>query len=723
MKNSRILVAILMLFSASAFSQTSEEDVNVYEMSLEDLMDIVIVSASRQEESSFDVPVSSFVVSKSEIELMGATSIPDALRIVPGLIVREISNGTYDVSIRGGIDGFPAYNFSTVNTSILVMIDNRPVFSSLQGGTYWQNLPVGLAEVERIEVVHGPSSALYGPNAVSGVINIITTTPEEVGTYVRANLQGGLTSRVASAVIGKKFNDKFSVDVAANYENRNRFEDTYYNPRSETYELIEEMTTNSIADDSELRFPYPDRSIDKFGATANLRYDHSSDVNFALSASTNNNMALNPLSAGLAISNYSNSSSNIYLKGNLKDLSIQGSFLKGTQGLTGDQTINHYNYQNTDLYVDYNLSVLDGKLNIRPAISYQSAYANDLEYTLDVGENGTFNGEGTINNYAGSLKLDIKPMENLRLILAGRYDQFNYPDEGVLSYQAILNYKIADAHLLRLQTSKSSNGSFLLPTLINTVSPIGPGMTLTLNGNNNLALLSNTVYEVGYRTKVLDNTVLDITAFSQRFDNFYSLILHTPTFDPTTNTVDFGFFNENLPLQVNQQGVTFALQTNFLDQKIQFRPNITIQRSDAVDYSPYYNMQGAYDQPQFGYTLDGHRDDVEDIDVDFTPSVFGGLNIIGRPTSKLSIDLSGYYYGASTLHTQAESSFTTGAITNQPASSISGKFIMNANVNYNLANWASVFVNARNFTNQSAAEGFGTDRLGTSVMLGLKINY
>ena len=71
------------------------------------------------------------------------------------------------------------------------MIDNRPVFSSLQGGTYWQNLPVGIAEIDRIEIVHGPSSPLYGPNAVSGVINIITKRPKEIGTYVSTDVQGG----------------------------------------------------------------------------------------------------------------------------------------------------------------------------------------------------------------------------------------------------------------------------------------------------------------------------------------------------------------------------------------------------------------------------------------------------------------------------------------------------------------------------------------------------
>lgn len=178
---------------------------NILNMSLEEMMNVKIVSASRKEEKNFDSPSSSCVLTQQEIAVSGSTSIPDALKLCPGILVRELSNGTYDVSIRGGIDGYPAYNYSISNYSILVMIDNRPVFSSFQGGTFWQNLPVGLAEIERIEVVYGPSSPLYGPNAVSGVINIITKRPKDANEiYTNAQVQAGPQMVLGTAVVEKK---------------------------------------------------------------------------------------------------------------------------------------------------------------------------------------------------------------------------------------------------------------------------------------------------------------------------------------------------------------------------------------------------------------------------------------------------------------------------------------------------------------------------------------
>ena len=113
------------------------------------------------------------------------------------------------MSLRGGIDGYPAYNYSYINSTILVMIDNRPVFSSLQGGTYWQNLPVNITDIERIEIVHGPSSPLYGPNAVSGVINIITSNTNIEDIHTNTNIGIGNVTSIVSTNIGKKINDKF----------------------------------------------------------------------------------------------------------------------------------------------------------------------------------------------------------------------------------------------------------------------------------------------------------------------------------------------------------------------------------------------------------------------------------------------------------------------------------------------------------------------------------
>ena len=90
------------------------------------------------------------------------------------MIVREQSNGNYDIYLRGMDNVPPNAPFEGNSTTTLVMIDNRPIYSYLKGGTFWETFPVDINDVEKIEVIRGPAAALYGPNAVNGVINIIT---------------------------------------------------------------------------------------------------------------------------------------------------------------------------------------------------------------------------------------------------------------------------------------------------------------------------------------------------------------------------------------------------------------------------------------------------------------------------------------------------------------------------------------------------------------------
>lgn len=693
-------------------------------MSMEDLLNVKIISASRKEEKSFDAPVSSFVISKTEIELSGATNIPEALRLCPGAIVREISNGTYDVSLRGGVDGYPAYsNYSYINTTILVMVDNRPVFSSLQGGTYWQNLPVNLPDIERIEIIHGPSSPLYGPNAVSGVINIITTQLADMGTYAKATIISGNKTNSLSASLGKAINDKIAIQIGLDYQNRHRYNQDFYDPIREEYTPIDSIKSTSFQTNSSERFPDPELSLTRFDGHLNFYYDHSKNIRFKLGTGFNQNIGLFPQVTGISLSNFTNNSQNIDLTGTIHNFSFLASQISGTQGLSGKDHTRDYNYTNTDLYVDYNATLLHGLLNIKPAISYQSAYVNDKEYTVDINKSGTFNGEGRINNIAGSLKLDAQPIYKIRVIVAGRYDKFNYPQKGLLSYHGAINYKLNDDHLLRVLTGSSYNGSFLIPTLINTVSEVGSNTFIKLYGNKNLDLLRNTLYEVGYRFKRFEKLVFDVAIFSQKFENFNALILQTPEFNNSTGSLSLNFETENLPLEIKQKGITVSTQANLFNSKILFRPHLTFQTTLVNNYSPYYNIKGAWDNPSNDYTLNGSKDSTTNIQSESTPSVWGGFNLIVHVFKRLSLDVSTYYFSDYTIHTGNESNNQTGAIVDQSGSQIASKFTINTNVIYTIVSGLKAFVNIRNITNQKSPEGFGSDQLGRSIMAGIHLSY
>ena len=169
--------------------------------------------ASKHEENYFDTPLSTSVLTAEDIERAGVMSIPEMLRLMPGVIVREKSNGNYDVKIRGSnsIDG--QQSLFSENTLTLVMIDGRIVYSCITGGTFWEALPIGIRDIERIEVIRGAASVLYGANAVTGVINIITkkSSPEKVS--IEANSSNGILLHTPYDGIGSMGSQNLSVFV------------------------------------------------------------------------------------------------------------------------------------------------------------------------------------------------------------------------------------------------------------------------------------------------------------------------------------------------------------------------------------------------------------------------------------------------------------------------------------------------------------------------------
>ena len=133
---------------------------------LEDLMKIEISSASRKVQQVQQVPAAVFVISRDDIERSGARSIPEALRMAPGVEVARVGNNSWAVSIRG-------FNGRFAN-KLLVLKDGRNIYSPLYAGVLWEAEDAVLGDIERIEVIRGPNAAMWGANAVNGVINIIS---------------------------------------------------------------------------------------------------------------------------------------------------------------------------------------------------------------------------------------------------------------------------------------------------------------------------------------------------------------------------------------------------------------------------------------------------------------------------------------------------------------------------------------------------------------------
>jgi len=168
--------SIILAVTSNAAAEDATEDLT--KLSIEDLMNIQVTTAARKQQSLANVAAAAFVVTQDDIRRSGATNIPDILRMVPGVHVAQIDANKWAVSIRG-------FNGRFAN-KLLVLKDGRSLYTPLFSGVYWESLDTPLEDIERIEVIRGPGAAMWGANAVNGVINIITKDA--------ADTKGGLVS-------------------------------------------------------------------------------------------------------------------------------------------------------------------------------------------------------------------------------------------------------------------------------------------------------------------------------------------------------------------------------------------------------------------------------------------------------------------------------------------------------------------------------------------------
>ena len=161
-----ILLGLASLAVSAPLARSQQKDVDLASQSIEDLMNVKVVSVSRTEQTISRTAAAVFVISQEDIRRSGATNIPDLLRMVPGMDVAQIDQNTWAISARG-------FN-ARFGNELFVMVDGRSVYTPSFGGVFWDTLDLPVEDIERIEVIRGPGGSIWGTNAVNGVINIIT---------------------------------------------------------------------------------------------------------------------------------------------------------------------------------------------------------------------------------------------------------------------------------------------------------------------------------------------------------------------------------------------------------------------------------------------------------------------------------------------------------------------------------------------------------------------
>lgn len=160
------LIALHPPIHASVLQVGQAAPPDLTQLSLEELMNLEVTLVSRRPEPLATTPAAAAVLTREDLRRGGTRSIPDALRLVPGMQVGRVDANKWAVTARGFAGVFA--------NKLLVLVDGRSVYTPLFSGVFWESRDVIAEDVERIEVIRGPGGSLWGTNSVNGIIDITT---------------------------------------------------------------------------------------------------------------------------------------------------------------------------------------------------------------------------------------------------------------------------------------------------------------------------------------------------------------------------------------------------------------------------------------------------------------------------------------------------------------------------------------------------------------------
>jgi iron complex outermembrane receptor protein len=224
-------VSLLSLICAlPSLTAAQEQKPDLSDISLDTLANTEITSVSRKGEKLSKAAAAVFVITQEDIRRSGLTSIPELLRMVPGLTVAQIDANKWAVTARGFNERFA--------DKMLVLMDGRTIFDPLSSGIYWDVQDTMVEDIERIEVIRGPGATLWGANAVNGVVNIITKKAKDTqGALVAEN--GGSQNGGSGAVrYGGTLHGRGDYRIFTKYTQQGAFTDSLGQEASDDWHLL-----------------------------------------------------------------------------------------------------------------------------------------------------------------------------------------------------------------------------------------------------------------------------------------------------------------------------------------------------------------------------------------------------------------------------------------------------------------------------------------------------
>ena len=470
-------------------------------LSLDELMEQEVTTLARKEQTVKDTPAAAFVITSEDIRRSGATNLPDILRMVPGMDVAKINSWNWGVSARGFNDLYA--------NKLQVMVDGRSIYDPLVSGVYWGQQNQFLKNIQRIEVIRGPSGTLWGANAVNATINIVTRSAADTqGGLVNAG--GGNKEQSGGIRYGSKLADNTYGRISSNAVYRDASVNSSGNQDSRDFGNAE--TTN-------FRIDSQTSSQDKLmleGEFSNYKLG-----GYFIGTSTNLGTTADP-DWSWSQNSFGRQGNNYSLQGYWSHISDNGHNFKLNMALTYTDWLLAVDKMSRSTYVlDFqdNLPVI-GRHNLMWGFNYQTISDNFSNSPTLAFMPSSF----TQNNIGVFLQDQIDLASNLKLTLANRVENFTYT-----GWESEPN--------IRLLWTANKNNSFwgaisrsvVLPNRaqhsINLFVPI-PGQTpfFLAVANPNMKTENLLAFELGWRWKIANNFDADTALFYNIYDRMQGTV-------------------------------------------------------------------------------------------------------------------------------------------------------------------------------------------------------
>ncbi|WP_331958690.1 TonB-dependent receptor plug domain-containing protein [Ohtaekwangia sp.] len=688
-------IAGLLMLSVTAFAQEADHTSDLYKFTVDqDILNlkfegnaaVKLRSASGYDEDVTRTPYAASVLTREEIENSGALTIPEALRLVPGLFVQQTTNGLYEVYIQGR-EALPAGETLSDARSkmVLVMINNTPVNNMFDGGVLWEALPVSIQDVDRIEVLQNPATVFLGRDAAAGVINIITKIPEGTklniqGTSQRSFTPSGAQTSISHASVGLGVRDKFSMRLSGSFNSARRFQDTDYVYSAGRYIPADSLLFYQSS--VERTNQYGTLARQDYAITSFMRYTPQEKITLDASLSTQHSQA-QTIYGGfeeLALTRRISSLNLVNVNGVIYNIHTQLSYQFGTQNMAAGYPGYKADVQRINARVFYDF----GRKNfhIMPGVSYQRNALDDTPYqSSDSRYPDVINGNKSFYNYGIFLKAAATFFDDKLTIDGGvRRDYWDTHGKSVINYQGAVAYSPIDKILFHVVYATGTQGN-TASELFDAGTRINPDGTTWARMVNPL-LTGTQVHNLtaGARAKATDKISVGVNYFN----TIYTGLRTEKSFTDSTGMPTREYINTDTDLK--RSGVTTTISADF-SSKLRMRAFATWQKTTFSK-------------------------DTAAVKTNYTPAFTGGMTATFRTlVDKLTIGASVYLYGKYTMKTD------------RGAEAVVSKVVPDIKVSYKFWQENAVFINARNFANASSKEYIYSDRVPALYLVGVNLNF